>query len=158
MYSGRNPGSRTVQGLTIKADFEKLCAAAEHERERHRRCTGQNWRTKTIQNLTCTIIITVCSSVAFLLATTAPSQPMKWEVVCLAFTAPLCTLVIVTRRFPERQSAHFHIAKRYAALAASCRVSVTKYEDKAIGDSEFQALLEQHVSEMAGLTRDAELA
>lgn len=158
MFPGRNPGSRSLQGLNIKAEFGKLAMAAEHAQGRHRRCATQNWRRKTIQNLAFTIIITIASTVTWLLALSVPPEPIRWTAFCLAAVAPLCTLVMSTRRYPERQAAHLQIANRYKALAASCHVSVTKYEDQLIGDGEFQALLDQHVSDMDGLKRESEPA
>ena len=158
MYLGRNPGSRSIQGLTIRAEFGKLCSAAEREQDRHAHCASRSRRNKTIQNLAVTIIITIASSVAFSRATAVPPRPMKWEVVCLSVVAALATLVLVTRRHGERQAAHFQLAQRFTALAASCRLSVTRYEEKLIGDSEFQALLDQHVFHMDTLKHEIETA
>ena len=152
MYPGRQPGSRTFQGLTIKAQLEKLCAAADGGRDRYTRSGDQNWRAKTIQNLVSTIIITITSTLAILLA--LDGLPMQWPAVCLAVTASISTLVIATRRYPEREAAHFQIAKRYGALALSSRQSVTRYEENQIGDSEFQALLDQHRMDWDLLRRD----
>ena len=154
MFPGRNSGSRTVQGLTIKAEFAKLSGAAEQQRHRHSQSAVRNWRSKTIQNLAFTIIVTIAATVVLSLALAVPPQPMKWEVVCLAVVATLCTLVIVSRMYPERQAAHVQIARRYSALAESCRMSITKYEEKLIGDSEFQALLEQHIFNWDALQKD----
>src|SRR5690242_7372768 len=84
MFPGRNPGSRTIQGLTIKAEFARLSAAAEQEQHRHRQAASSNWRTKTLQNLAFTIIITIAATVALSLAMAAPARPMKWVAVSLA--------------------------------------------------------------------------
>jgi hypothetical protein len=158
MFPGRNPGSRTIQGLSIRAEFGKLAAAADEQQKRHARTAEQYWRSKTIQNLAFTIIITIASTVAASLATAVPPRPVKWAVVCLAGAAMLCTLTNVTRLHPERQGAHFQIARRYTALAASCRMSINKYEEKLIGDTEFQALLDHHVFHMDTLKQEIETA
>lgn len=154
MFPGRNPGSRSLQGLNIRAEFGKLAVAAEQEQARHKRSATQGWRTKTIQNLAFTVTITIASSVTLLLALSVPPKPTGTVAICLAVAAPLGTLVMATRRSPERQAAHFQIARRYESLAASCHMSVTKYEDQQIGDGEFQALLAQHVADWDGLKRD----
>lgn len=158
MFPGRNPGSRTIQGLTIRAEFGKLSDAAERQQKRHAQAAAWFWRRKTIQNLAFTIIVTIAATVGFSLATAVPPRPMKWVVVCLAGAATLCTFVMVTRVYPEKQAAHSQFAKRYTALAASCRMSVTKYEEKLIGDSEFQALLDQHLFHMDTLQHEAKTA
>ena len=155
MYPGRQPGSRTIQGLTLKAEFGKLCLNAESEQGRHTRCADLNWLIKTIQNLTITILITIASSAAFLLVMGSDRIPAKWAVVCLSVTAPLCTLVFVSRRYSERHVAHFQIARRYSALATSCRLSITKYEEALIGDIELQALLDRHFLDMDDLKRES---
>ena len=154
MFPGRNPGSRTIQGLTIRAEFAKLSTVAEQGQHQHGRSAAQNWRRKTIQNLAFTIIVTIAATVALSLAMAVPPRPMKWAVVCLAVVATLCTLLIVTRIYPERQAAHVQIARRYSALVESCRLSVRKYEEKLIGDSEFQALLDQHICNLDALQKD----
>lgn len=158
MFPGRNPGSRTIQGLTIRAEFGKLAAAADEEQKRHARTAAQHWRSKTIQNLAFTIVITIAATVAFSLATAVPPRPVKWAVVGLAGVSMLCTLAIVTRLYPERQAAHVQIARRYSALAESCRMSINRYEEKLIGDNEFQALLDQHVFHMETLKHEIETA
>jgi hypothetical protein len=158
MFPGRNPGSRTIQGLTIRAEFGKLAAAADEEQKRHDRTAVQYWRSKTIQNLAFTIVVTIAATVAFSLVTSVPPRPVKWAVMCLAGSATLCTLTVVTRLHPERQAAHFQIARRYTALAASCRMSINKYEEKLIGDSEFQALLDHHLFHMDTLKHEIETA
>jgi len=129
----------------IKARLEKLCAAAEAHRERHAQCANRQWRTRTIQNLAITIVITILSTFTALLIPAA---------VCLAAAAPLSTLILVTRRYPERQAAHLQASKRYAAVALGCRQSVTRYEENAIGDSEIQALMELHLLGLDALKRD----
>ena len=158
MYPGRNPGSRSLQGLTVKAEFAKLSAAVEQEQDLHRRCAAQQLRRKTIQNLAFTIILSIASSLAFCFAMDVRSMWTKWATVCLALIATLCNLMIVTRRYPERQAAHFQIAKRYMALAESCRLSVTKYEEKLIGDSEFKALLDQLACDLDALKKETQAA
>ena len=158
MFPGRNPGSRTIQGLTIRAEFGKLAAAADEERERHAQIAAQYWRSKTLQNLAFTIIITVAATVAFSLVTAVPPRPAKWAVVCLAGLSMFCTFAVVTRLYPERQAAHFQIARRYTALSASCQLCITKYEEKLIGDSEFQALLDQHLFQLDTLKHEIETA
>lgn len=158
MFPGRNPGSRTIQGLSIRAEFGKLAAAADEEQKHHAQTAVQYWRSKTIQNLAFTIIITIAATVAFSLVFAAPPRPAKWAVACLAAASTVCTLATVTRLYPERQAAHFQIARRYTALAASCRMSINKYEEKLIGDSEFQALLDHHLFHMDALKQEIETA
>lgn len=158
MYPGRNPGSRSLQGLTVKAEFVKLSAAVEQEQDHHRRCAARQLRSKTIQNLAFTIILSIASSAAFCLAIDARPGLAKWATICLALVATLCNLMIVTRRYPEKQAAHFQIARRYKALAESCRLSVTKYEEKLIGDSEFKALLDHFAGDLDALKKETEAA
>lgn len=146
MFAGRHSGSRTLQGLLIKARLEKLCAAAEAHSERHAQCANREWRTRTIQNLAITIIITILSTFTALLIPAA---------VWLAMAASLSTLVLVTRRYSERQAAHLQMSKRYTAVALGCRQSVTRYEENALGETEMQALLELHLLGLDALKRDA---
>lgn len=145
MFAGRHSGSRTLQGLLIKARLERLCAAAEAQSERHAQCAKQQWRTRTIQNLAIIIIITILSTFTALLIPAA-----AW----LAVAASLSTLILVTRRYPERQAEHLQMAKRYTAVTIGCRQSVTRYEENALGDTEMQALLELHLSGLDALKRD----
>lgn len=129
----------------IKARLEKLCAAAEVHSERHAQYADRQWRIKTIQNLAITILITILSTFTALLIPAA---------VYLAVAASLSTLIFVTRRYPERQAAYLQTSKRYAAVAAGCRQSVTRYEENALGDTEMQALLELHLLGLDALKRD----
>jgi hypothetical protein len=154
MYPGRQPGSRTVQGLTIKSLFEKLCASAEQEHERYTRSAVRHWRIKTVQNLASAAILTIAATAVLRL--TLGSTSKKWPFLFLAVLAILWNGVLVTRRHPEAEAAHFLIARRYAALAASCRASVTKYEQSLIEDSGFQALLDKHAADLADLKSDAD--
>jgi hypothetical protein len=149
MYPGRHPGSRTLQGLTIKAHLEKLGAGAERHREWHAQSAGAAGRVKTIQNLAITIVITMASTLTLLLA--LDGLPIEGTAVWLAVAAPVSTSILIVRRHPERQAAHGHSANRYALIAASCRHSISRYEANAIGDGEFQALLDQLVWDLETL-------
>jgi hypothetical protein len=145
MFAGRHSGSRTLEGLLIKARLEKLCAAAEAHSERHFQCAKRQCRTETIQNLAITIVITILSTVTALLIPAA---------ACLAIAASLSTLILVTRPYPQRQAAHLQMSKRYTAVARGCRQSVTRYEENALGDTEMQALVELHLLGLDALKRD----
>lgn len=145
MFAGRHSGSRTLEGLLIKARLEKLCSAAEAHSERHAQCAKRQCRAETIQNLAITIVITILSTFTALLIPAA---------ACLAIAASLTTLILVNRRYPERQAAHLQMSKRYAAVARGCRQSVTKYEENALGDAEMQALVELHLLGLDSLKRD----
>lgn len=145
MFAGRHSGSRTLEGLLIKARLEKLCAAAQAHSERHAQSANREWRIRTIQNLAITIVITILSTFTALLIPAA---------TCLAMAASLSTLIFVTRRYPERQAAHLQMSKRYTAMALGCRQSVTRYEENALGDTEMQALVELHLLGLDALKRD----
>lgn len=154
MFPGRQPGVRTLQGLTASAGLAKLGAAAEQERDRHREAAARSGRAKALQNLATAIILTIIATVTVVFAMDRATGLLRWAVPGLAFTATICNLVIVTRRDPERQTAHFHMAKRYGAFVASCRVCIAKYDEKRVGDTELQSLLDQHLSDMAALKED----
>ena len=156
MYAGRHPGSRTIQGLTIKAQFDKLSAAAEHEADWYIRSAFRHWRIKTVQNLVSGVVVTLASTLAIRLALDNASGVMKWMIAGLAAIATVSNFIIVTRRHSEDEAAHFQIAKRCAALAASCRASVTKYEESQLDDDGFQALLDQQLSDREALKRDTQ--
>lgn len=145
MFAGRHSGSRTLQGLLIRARLEKLRAAAEAHSERHAQRAKRECRTETIQNLAITIVITILSTFTALLIPAA---------VWLAMAASLSTLILVTRRYPERQAAHLQMSKRYTAVALGCRQTVTRYEENALGDTEMEALVELHLLGLDVLKRD----
>ena len=154
MYPGRQAGSRSVQGLTIKGQIEKLCTSAEQGQQRYIRSAIRHWRIKTLQNLGSAVILTITATVAVRLVLGHTS--MQWPFLGLAFAAILWNAVLVTRKHPESEAADFQIARRYAALAISCRESITRYEQSAIEDSGFQALLDKHQTDLADLKSDAE--
>ena len=156
VFPGRNAGFRSIQGLTIKSQCEKLRATAEHQQARFAQSASRNWRTKTLQNLASAIATTIAATVAVKLALNDATTAMRATAVWLAVTAMVGNLVIVTRRHAERSAAHFQIARRYAALAASCRQSLTKYEGNQIDDIALQALFDQHLAEATTLKRETQ--
>ena len=158
MFPGRHPGFRTVQGLTIKSQFEKLWVAAEQERDRFIQTSRQNWRIKTVQNLVSAILSTIAATVVLSLAGAGTGWAIRVPVVVLAITALICNAVLVVRRHAEKAVVHLQIAERYGALAASCRASVTKYEERLIEDVGLQSLLEQHTSDLDLLRKNTAAA
>ena len=159
MFPGRQPGSRTLQGIAIKAQYEKVCEVAQHAREAHVRSGMEHGRARTQQNLACAIFVTLASSVLVALATHTggpASPPVRWAGIFLAVAAPFSALVKLTRMDPKRETAHFQTATRYRDLITSCRAAVAKYEEKLIGDSELQALLDRHLADLNSLEKHAE--
>ncbi len=154
MFPGRQPGVRTLQGLTASAALAKLGAAAGQERDRHTEAAVRSGCVKTLQNLATAVLLTIIATIALVLALDRAAGPLRWAVAGLAVTATACNMVIVTRRHPERQTAHFHMARRYAGFVASCRACVAKYEEKLVGGAELQSLLDQHLTDMAALKED----
>jgi hypothetical protein len=155
MYPGRSPGSRTIQGLTIKSAIEKVRVAAEEGCDLHTKLGIRIERIKTIQNLASAIFTAIVATVTLWLAMHSEPEPASWPVWLLAATAIAFNTILVTRRHPEQAAVHIQIAKRYTDVAAACQVSVRKYEDLLLEDTGLQALLDQHKSDLTALKRDA---
>ena len=158
MFPGRQPGSRSLQGIAIKSQYEKLCGVAEHARQTHVRSGMEYGRARTQHSVACAIFVTLACSVlvAFAAHPGAPaSWPVRWTGVLFAVAAAFTTLVKLTRTDPKQETAHFQTASRYRDLIASCRETVARYEEKLIGDDELQALLGRHVSDLNALEKHA---
>src|SRR5215472_8162299 len=154
MYPGRSPGSRTIQGLTLKSAIEKVRVAAEQGLDRHRKSGIRIERVKTIQNLVSAIVTAIVTTVVLWLAMHS-EKPGKWPVWLLAATTIAFNTILVTRRYPEQAAVHRQIAKRYKDVAAACQITVRKYEELLIEDTGLQALLDQHQSDLNALKKDA---
>lgn len=159
MFPGRQSGSRSLQGIAIKSQYQKICEVAEHANQTHIRSGMEYGRARTQENVACAIFVTLACSVLVAFATHSggrASAPMKWAGVLLAAGAAFSTLVKLTRLDPQRETAHFQTASRYRDLITSCRAAVAKYEEKLIGDEELQALLDRDVSDLNALEKHAE--
>ena len=156
MFPGRHPGSRSIEGLSIKTNCNRASTVAEQNRDRELAAAAELWRTKTKQNLAATVLVTLASVMLAAFAVHYATGLLQWANIALAVSAAFCTLISVTRRSASREAAHRQTASRFAECAAACRASVVKYEEGSIGDGEFQALLSQHMAEIEALKKGAE--